>query len=190
MITADLRNITTLPEFTQKIRSIQEEAHGEGYCDIHDGIVKYMENSKSYKELGVNQGGTAAAAIMTNPERVELVDITMARFNEFLGPIAREYCEQNNILLTTLETDSTHKAAVTDSFDVLLIDSYHKPDHLRKELNLHKDYTNKYMIFHDTNVISNGLKLAIFGFTNENPWKVVEDNQRNNGFMVIERTGW
>jgi len=190
MITADLRNITALSEFTQRIRDIQEEAHGEGYCDIHDGIVKCMENSSSYKELGVNQGGTAAAALMTNPERIELIDLTMKRFDEYLGPIAREYCEKNNISLTTLEMDSTSKNAVTDSFDVLLIDSYHKPDHLRKEMNLHKDYINKYMIFHDTNIISNGLKMAIISFTNNNPWKIVEDNQRSNGYMVIERTGW
>ena len=190
MITADLKNITTLPEFTKKIRDIQEEAHGKGYCDIHDGITKYMKNSKSYKELGVNQGGTAAAALMTNPERIELIDLTMERFNESLGPIAREYCKKNNITLTTLETDSTSKEAVTDIFDVLLIDSYHKPDHLRKEMNLHKDYTMKYMIFHDTNITSYRLKLAIINFTNNNPWKVVEDNQCNSGYMVIERTGW
>jgi hypothetical protein len=185
MITADLSDIFTLKQFNTEIRRIHEEKHGEGYCDIHDAIFRFMKGCDSYKELGVNQGGTASAGLLCNPKRVELVDLTLARYNEFLRPIAQGYSEMNNIELVSREIDSTSPRCVTQDFDVLLIDSYHKGAHLRKELDLHKKHTNKYIIMHDTNHHPNGLREEVLRFCRTNPWEVADEGKTNVGYMVI-----
>jgi hypothetical protein len=77
MINSELGHVKTLEEFNSEIRRQQEEGHGEDYCQIHDAIVKYMKDCDSYMELGVHQGGTASAAMLTNPEFVQLVDISL-----------------------------------------------------------------------------------------------------------------
>lgn len=186
MITADLSNVFTLKEFNDEIRKQHEKAHGQGYCDIHDAIFKFTKGCESYKELGVNQGGTASAGILCNPKRVELLDRTLARYREYLKPIAEGYCNANDIKLTTLEVDSISPQAVTTDFDVLLIDSYHKAVHLKKELNLHKDYTNKYIILHDTTpTMSNDLRQEVLRFVKNNPWEIADEGTASVGYMVL-----
>ena len=75
MLTAVLDGITTLPEFYKSIRSQQEEYHGKSYCAHNDAIKKYSSDCKSYKELGTNQGATAAAAVFAEFKNITLVDI-------------------------------------------------------------------------------------------------------------------
>lgn len=186
MITANLSNIFTLKQFNEEIRKQHETAHGEGYCDIHDAIFQFTKGCESYKELGVNQGGTASAGLLCNPKKVELVDITLAKYSQYLRPIAEGYCKTNKIELTTLEVDSISAKAVTTDFDVLLIDSYHKAKHLKKELDLHKDYTNKYIILHDTTPSpSNDLRQEVIRFIKKNPWEIADEGTANVGYMVL-----
>lgn len=186
MLTADLSNIFTLENFNSEIRKQQEDYHGKGYCDIHDAVFKFTKKCESYKELGINQGGTASAALLCNPKRIELLDLTLQRYNENLRPIAQGYCRTNKIELTTLEVDSTSPKAVTKNFDILLIDSYHKAPHLRKELDLHKDYTDKYIILHDTSPsLHYQLRPEIIRFIRNNPWEIVEESQKNAGYIVL-----
>ena len=44
MINSELGHVKTLEEFNSEIRRQQEEAHGKGYCDIHDAIKQHKDN--------------------------------------------------------------------------------------------------------------------------------------------------
>ena len=189
MIQANLDNIFTLKEFNRNIRVQHENAHGEGYCDIHDAIFKYMKDCETYKEIGVNQGGTASAGILTNPKKVELIDTDLSKYNKHLRPLAEGYCKLKKIELKTLEISSDDRRSVTGRYDLMLIDSYHKAWYLRKELSLHAEHINKYIILHDTNFHPNGLRQMAIRFCKENPsWKVLEEGTKNVGYMVMERS--
>ena len=62
MINSELGHVKTIDEFYASIREQQEAAHGEHYCKMHDIINDLAKDCKSYKELGVHQGGTFANA--------------------------------------------------------------------------------------------------------------------------------
>ena len=184
MITSKVDHCKTLEEFYKSIRDQQEAAHGHDYCYQHDVIVKYMKKCESYKELGTHQGATAAAVCLTNPKSVELVDITMVRFNES-RPLFEHYCKENNIQLTVKEMDSTDKRSVSPC-DLLLIDSLHYPQHLAKELDLHAPYVNKYMVFHDTYKPDDRLYKYLLQFTSGiSRWQIIEHNTNNVGYTVL-----
>ena len=136
MINSELGHVKTLEEFHSSIREQQEEAHGEYYCAIHDAIQRNLKDCNSYMELGVHQGGTAAAAMLCNPKEICLVDTDMSRYKKFLMPIAQEYCVRNNIKLDLRQVDSTGFGSINPT-DMLVIDSYHHPNHMTKELEVH-----------------------------------------------------
>ena len=189
MIVAKLGHVKTLEEFYSEIRRQQEEAHGNDYCEQHDALVRLLtkEGCTTYKELGTNQGATAAAAMLCNPKEIELIDIDMRRYKQFLKPLAEKYCAENNIKLTVKEISSTDIGSLGISPDVLLIDSYHTPQHMRKELILHQHTVKKYMVFHDTTV-QQSLYDTIAGFCSDTKvWEIVERGTTNVGYTVIKR---
>ena len=145
MINAELSHVTTLQEFNSEIRRIQEEAHGENYCAMHDAITKHLEECNSYMELGTHQGGSASAAMLTNTKSIQLVDIDFSRYNKFLKPIASKYCRENDIELSIKEMDS-RSLGVVKEVDMLVIDSVHKPEFMQEELDLHGSNVKKYII--------------------------------------------
>lgn len=190
MINAELGHVTTLEEFHSEIRRQQEEAHGDHYCAIHDAIQKYMKECRSYMELGTHQGGTAAAALLCNPKEVYLRDIDMSRYNKFLKPIAEKYAADNKIKLDVKQVDSTTLGS-TAPVDMLMIDSYHHPNHMQRELDTHKHFVSKYIIAHDTEVLhgkkNNSLFLCLAQFAEKEGWDVVEHVQLNVGYAVIKK---
>lgn len=187
----DLSTVKTLQQFNDLIRMRQEEAHGKDYCQIHDAIEKYMSECTSYMELGTNQGGTASVAMLCKPNRVYLVDLDMSKFREYLQPIAVAWCNQHNIELIVKEIDSTSIATINDT-DMLVIDSYHHPDHMRKELKVHSPNVHKYIIAHDTNMINgrpnDSLYQCLKNFAIDNNWEIIERGITNVGYTVLRRT--
>lgn len=187
MINAELSGIKTLKKFYTEIRKQQEAAHGNDYCEQHDAIQKYLAECESYKELGTHQGGTAAAALLMNPKKVELVDISMEKYRKYAEPIFAQYCIKNNIELRILELDSTSPYSVTGYFDMMLIDSYHRRKHMEKELAIHHNKIKKYIIFHDTNAVKE-LQDCIEDFCSDNTqWTIIEQGKNNVGYTVIKR---
>jgi len=190
MINAELGHVTTVEEFHTEIRRQQEEAHGEHYCLMHDSIQRYLKECKSYMELGTHQGGTAAAALLSNPKEVYLRDIDMSRYNKFLKPLAEKYAEENNIKLDAKQVDSTTLQA-TAPVDILMIDSYHHARHMQKELETHKHFVSKYIIAHDTAIINgrqdDSLYRCLAKFADENKWEVIEHVKLNVGYTVIKK---
>lgn len=190
MINSELGHVKTLSEFNSEIRKQQEEAHGKDYCHIHDAITKYMAECDSYMELGTHQGGTASAAMLTNPNFLQLVDIDMSRYNKFLAPIAKAYCKKNNIHLVLKEVDSRTFTSIA-TVDMLVIDSYHNPKFMQEELNVHGSNVNKYIIAHDTSVINGNQNDALYrvleDFAKKNRWEVHERGTTNVGYTVLKK---
>lgn len=187
MINAELSGIKTLKKFYTEIRKQQEAAHGDDYCEQHDAIQKYLKECESYKELGTHQGGTAAAALLMKPKKIELVDISMEKYRKFAEPIFAKYCNENNIKLSVLEIDSTSQKSVTGEFDMMLIDSYHRRKHMEKELAIHHKKIKKYIVFHDTNAVKE-LQECIEDFCKNNTeWNIIEQGKNNVGYTVIKR---
>lgn len=188
MINSELGHCKTVKTFNKSIREQQEEAHGKDYCAIHDAITKYMKDCKSYMELGTHQGGTASVAMLCKPSRVYLVDIDFTKYNKFLRPLADKWCDTNNIELIVNQTDSTGFGAINTT-DMLVIDSYHHPNHLQKELDTHGRNVKKYIIAHDTSILHGKMNDSLFqvlnGWAAKNQWKVLERVTKNVGYTVI-----
>jgi hypothetical protein len=74
---------------------------------------------------------------------------------------------------------------------MLMIDSYHHPNHMQRELDTHKHFVSKYIIAHDTEVLhgkkNNSLFLCLAQFAEKEGWDVVEHVQLNVGYAVIKK---
>jgi len=190
MINADLSNVVSLRDFNKEIRRQQEEAHGKDYCQIHDAIKKYLKDCKSYMELGTHQGGTASKAMLCKPARIYLVDMDMSRYRKFLEPIAADWCDKHNIDLTVREADST-SIGTLNMTDMLVIDSYHHPNHMQRELDLHGSNVRKYIIAHDTSIINGKPNESLYDclkrFADKNGWDVIERGVTNVGYTVLKK---
>jgi len=197
MINSDLEHVITLEEFNSEIRRQQEEAHGFDYCQIHDAIAKYMKDCESYLELGTHQGGTASVAMLSKPEKIYLLDIDMSRYKKFLDPIATKYCAINGINLSVEQGDSTSSKTKTYlqttlfTVDMLVIDSYHVPSHMEKELRLYGKNTNKYILAHDTSMLmgvnNNCLYQCLKSWAEKNNFKEIEHGTTNVGYVVFQK---
>ena len=191
MINAKVDQCKNLEEFYAEIRSQQEAAHGNNYCAQHDALKRCMVECRTYKELGTHQGGTAAAAMLCNPSRVDLVDISLEKYNKSRH-LFEEYAERNGINLKTQEISSTDIKS-RGICDLLLIDSLHHPRHLQQELALHSDYARKYIILHDTEVLHGKPNTSLFRVAEQfcdqiNPWVICERNRENVGYTVLKNT--
>jgi len=188
MINVDLSHVTSLQQFYDEIIAGQAKAHGTDYHEQHAAIEKYLQSGDTYMELGTHQGSTAARAMLNNPKKVILVDISMEKYNKFLKPIAESYCSQNNIELVVHECSSIDSECVHKT-DILLIDSLHHRNHMQKELNLHGGNVSKYIIVHDTSVINGraneSLYQCVIEFAKNNGWEEVERGTNNVGYTVI-----
>ena len=188
MINVDLSHVTSLQQFYDEIIAGQAKAHGADYHEQHAAIEKYLQPGDTYMELGTHQGSTAARAMLNNPKKVILVDISMEKYNKFLKPIAEQYCSENNIELVVHECSSIDSKCVHKT-DILLIDSLHHRNHMQKELNLHGGNVSKYIIVHDTSVINGraneSLYQCVIEFAKNNGWEEVERGTNNVGYTVI-----
>ena len=191
MINAKLDHVKTLPEFYSEIRKQHEEAHGAEYCWQHDAMQKLMVDCDSYKELGTHQGASAAAACLTNPKSVTLIDIDMHRWRPF-EQLFVDYCKNNNIKLNVKEISSIDNKSVSPT-DLLLVDSNHQPTHLIKELELHKNYIKKYIVLHDTSMLFGKPDDRLYRVCEQfcsgiTPWIIDFRETANVGYTILRNT--
>lgn len=190
MINAELQHVTSVKEFNDEIRRQQEAAHGKDYCLIHDAIRKYSRGCHNYMEIGTHQGGTASVALLQKFKRIQLVDIDLSRYNKFLKPLAEAHASENKIELDVRQVDGRTIGSLGYS-DMLVIDSYHHPNHMIKELELHGNTVRKYIIAHDTSIINgkpnDSLYRCLKDWGEKNGWKVVDHCTENVGYTVIQK---
>ena len=190
MIIADLSHVTSVQEFNDEIRRIQDDAHGEGYCDIHDLIAKYIPECNSYMEVGVMQGGTASAAMLANVKNICLVDVDLSKYRKYLHPLATDYCEENGITLQLKEADSRSEAACKN-VDMLMIDTVHNSKFMNQELARHHMNVRKYIVAHDTSIVQGKPNEMLYNtlaeFADKHGWSVVDRSTRSAGCTVLKR---
>ena len=186
MIRLKKTDFRDLQEFYDSIRWCHENAHGKDYTAQHDVIKLKASECQTYRELGIMQGATAAAAALAGYEKLHLIDIDIKSFLPF-----KSYFSEANINLK-LENKSSisFNTDQLEKVDFLLIDSLHLADHLRKELSIHASRVNKYILFHDT-FVKKELQRVIDKFVKANyrEWTLVEYYQKNVGYTLIKRIG-
>jgi hypothetical protein len=152
-------------------------------------------------EMGVRDGASTRAFLNTNAS-LRSYDIELNEEVQNLFVRAKSVgkdvtYEKENVLNIEIE-----------QCDLLFIDTWHSGSQLKRELAIHGNKANKYLVFHDTHtygcrdekqnwrdfadkrpIAGEGLLKSIIDFVIENPeWKFKELRTNNNGLTVLERT--
>lgn len=183
MITANFEHCTTLINFYNEIRECHEKAHGIDYTAHHTEIYKCFSerNCKTYRELGVMQGATAACAELAGAEALELIDIDLSRFRPYQHLFSR---------VDAIECSSIRPKMPIKTTDVLLIDTVHSPSQVRNELSIFAPHTNKYIILHDTAAVSSIQFMLEKQWLPRNPaWQLELYFAANVGYTLLKRVG-
>lgn len=170
--------------------SINVIAH---YMDI---LYSYAKQCNTITELGINQVNSTWAFLLAQPSKLTSIDIDLHKNpTKNLGYLkgtniwllnARELAKKANINFQVIEADTT-KIEI-DVTDLLFIDTEHTYKCLSKELLLHGNKVNKYIIFHDT-ILFKELNKAIDEFLNSNPnWVICETITTHPGLTIIKNT--
>lgn len=175
---------STLTEYYDKLCALQCGRHGADYILVHDEIRGRLRGCDSYTEFGINQGATLAAALLDRPKTVHAYDIRLGWYTE-AAHLFTEYAVEHGIDYGVTESDTAD--CIIDPVDVLYIDSLHEHDHLVKELAIHGDRVNRFIIIHDTHSYPE-LKMAVLEYVDNNKdWSVISECNVNVGFMTIGR---
>ena len=173
----------SVKHFHDEIRECHEKAHGKAYTAQHDAIIKYGSECETYRELGIMQGATAAAAVVAGFKDLHLIDIDLKNFNEF-----KPIFEKENIKMKVDGKSSlSYRSEDLPEVDFLLIDSLHVPGHLKQELKIHAPRVKKYILFHDTFSKTSLHKEVLFYIKTRPQWEVVEYYEKNVGYTLIKR---
>ena len=115
-------------------------------------LCAYAKNCSHITELGVRDaistiGFLKGLTSNTNTDN-KLVGVDIYTSDNI--KIISELCEKNNVNHTFIEESDLN--ITLDQTDLLFIDTWHCYGQLIRELNLHNDKVNKYIILHDTTV--------------------------------------
>lgn len=182
MITANI-NATTLEEFYDQIVAAQQAAHGRLYTSHHTEIQRRAKPTMTYRELGVNQGGTLACAILAGYKSVTGIDHRDSTYLPFL-PLFQEGANRHYVDLRLLKQDS--RLPMEDYVDFLLIDSKHERRHLREELRVHGPKVNQYILAHDTATVPE-LHVELEDFARREGWQVALRSLDGVGHTLLQR---
>ena len=94
----------------------------------------------------------------------------------------------------TLHVADTRKIEIATT-DLLMVDSLHVYEQVKKELELHAPKTRKYIVFHDTTSFADvgefggrGIWPAIQEFIDTHfEWRMIERKFNNNGLTILKR---
>lgn len=155
-------------------------------------LKKLAEECSSVVEMGVRWVVSTWAFLAAQPKSLLSIDIDHpSKYNNSLE-IIEDLKGQTEF--TFLQADTT-KIEIEEC-DLLFIDTWHVYDQLKKELDLHGNKAQKYLVFHDTITFGEkgethghvGLMPAINEFLSDNPhWSILEHHKNNNGLLVLSR---
>jgi hypothetical protein len=185
MIIADLNGIDNLLRYNENLQKKLQDAHGVDYIEYLQKLDTILSDCNTYREIGTWQGASTSVALLKKINYVETIDISFNTIKPYLH-IFQNFAKKENIKLITSETDSL-KHKVEHAVDFLLIDGYHSPKQVEKELNKYAPYTKKYIMCHDTTLVSTIQKVVNNFLINNKDW-VLESQSRNNvGYIVIKK---
>ena len=181
MISGDFTHCTSLNQFHEEISSLHRKAHGEEYTAHHSEMFARLSNEcVSYRELGVNQGATAACAAIAGIKDLHLIDIDLKPFRPY------EHLFEGYAL--KLYEGSDLEVPGLYPVDFLLIDSLHTYEHVKKQLTVHSPYVDQYILIHDS-AAKLGIRRAVDEFVAESndDWVLTLHYPKNVGYSLIER---
>jgi hypothetical protein len=178
-------------------------------------LYNLAKDCESIIELGVR--GVVSSYALTyglvnnnsNIKKILLNDIQKCDINELLIHTKKLNIDVSYQWINDLDLE------IKDNYDMTFIDTWHVYAQLKRELNKFSQFTNKYIIMHDTEVdgilgetirnkwnardqskntgfnideINKGLKPAIDEFlTNNKSWKLKQKFTNNNGLTILEK---
>lgn len=122
---------------------------------------------------GVKDGGTFIAIDIKHPS--------------FYGGVISEIedlAKERNVNFKFIEADTLN--IKIDNTDLLFLDTLHTYEQVKKELNLHAQNVNKYIVFHDT-VSCPEIVPAIDEIVEAGGWRVFNHRSNNNGVTTLIR---
>ena len=154
-------------------------------------LASYASECEHITEMGVRYIVSTYALLMGRPKKMISYDIHMCNW-EPVRDLVKEDTDFQFLVGNTLEIE-------IEPTDLLFIDTLHNYTQLKKELELHSEKVNKYIIFHDTTSFENvgesytgnpekGIWLAIQEFLQTNSkWVLNERFTNNNGLTIIKK---
>ena len=171
------------------------------YSDIKEHLPtlkRYAEECSHITEMGMRSIVSTWAFMMGLPDRLVSYDIDNPPKDRLL--LAMRAAMELNINFD-FKKENVLEANI-EKTDLLFIDTLHRGSQLRKELKLHANKVNKYIIMHDTftfgekgeddnhqpTIKGDGLLIALDEFVNSRKeWVIKEVYKNNNGLTILER---
>lgn len=185
MISGDFSHCTTLEQFYAEIEALHRTAHGAGYTSHHKDLIDLMGDCQSYRELGINQGATAAAVMLQAPKYIELIDLVTAPFRKH-EHLFQKFATENDVAMAVVESSSIDPKLSVVPVDMLLIDTVHEPQFVVKELEKHAQFVNKYIIIHDTGTFPS-IHEAAHNYLIARDWQVLKWDRRGCGHSIFKK---
>ena len=183
MIVANLKEAKNINEYQALLKQQLQKAHGEQYTDYLDEISKLTKNSQSYREIGTFQGASTSTAFSNMIPYIETIDLDFVHINPYKH-IFETHAQQNRIEFKMIQTDSL-KYNVDKKTEVLLIDGYHNPKHVAKELVKYAPWTTQTIILHDTTLFPRLWKSVQNFLNNNKDWNLDYRHTVNAGYTVL-----
>lgn len=169
--------------------------------DINEHLVnlkKYANECNSITEMGVRTIVSTWALLAGRPQKMISYDIVHPK--KLGANIDSVYNTAEEIGVSYEFINASTLDIEIEETDLLFIDTDHSYNQLSKELSLHGNKANKYIIMHDTvtfgkrdagtqrNKEKTGLITAIEEFLDNNKeWEIHKHYENNNGLMVLSR---
>jgi hypothetical protein len=173
-----------------KLEEIYEFRSKHG--NVHEHMITFNEYASKVNhvtEFGFGGGWSAAGFLMGKPKKFITYDINLSgRANEYKEMV------KDDTEFIAIEADTAE--IEIEPTELLYIDSLHTYTHLKKELEIHSNKVEKWIMLHDTATFGArgedknypGLKQAIEEFVALHPeWVIKEIRMNCHGLTILER---
>lgn len=189
MLKINFEECTSLEDMYNLIIQEFPKVHGPGYENYILKIRKLISenNILSYRETGTNQGCSTLSAMLSKPKYIETIDIDTSNIGR--RELLEDFCRKENIELSIIESD-TGGYYPKKHVDFTFVDCKHGKKHVMKVFDIHKNTTNKFIMFHDTNHPKHpGVGVAVNNIIerNKKEWEVYENNTDNIGYIILRK---
>lgn len=163
-------------------------------------IKKYAEECEHITEMGVRYVVSTWALLASKPKKIISYDILTGLDMNIFKKNINDLSENAKLFgVDFLFINEDVLNVDIEPTDLLLIDTYHEYNQLKKELELHAPKVKKYLIFHDTTTFgefgetfkepnTKGIWPAIEEFLEKNTdWEIKEKFVNNNGLTILKK---
>lgn len=158
--------------------------------DINEHLPTLRDLAKecdSVTEMGVRYIVSTWALLEGLKDGAKLTAIDIRHPREYGGnlPAFQMACDKKHINFKFVHGDTL--MLTIEKTDLLFIDTLHENAQLLKELGLHAENVNKYIVLHDTTSCRSELWPVVQWFVGQGKWKIKKEYTNNNGLTILER---